>query len=143
MQRFIRARRGGSLVEVLIAVVVVSIVLVGVLSAGTIARLSVDHNARGKARDVALRVLDWSETVPLSADFGDAFSKAFGATPEDRTFGDITFTAVRDPNTAGTDTFQATVTVSVSSVSETDKKTTQSMTREVSSIGYKNAGELQ
>lgn len=130
-------RRGSSLVEVLIAVMVVAIALVGIMSSGAVARLAVEHRQRGDSHSIALRVLEWAEAVPLSADINEKFRDAFGSSRPQ--FGPLTIALSRSPSVIGPadDELSADLTVTV-----TDGKFTTTLTREVSRSAVQNAGEL-
>lgn len=137
MCRICSRRRGSSLVEVLIAVGVVAVVLVGVMSSGVVARLSVEHRARGDAHAVALRVLEWAESVPLSADIDARFRDAFGSSSPK--FGPLTVTIERSLHKFSGTAIDVSADVTVT-VADGDLKTI--LTREVSRSGMQNAGEL-
>lgn len=136
MNRSFKQRAGSSLVEVLIAVGVVAVVMVGIMSSGTIARLSVEHRNRGDAHAIGIRFLEWAETIPLSADIDAKFRDAFG---DSRTFGPFTISVARDPDNISdtSDTVSADVSVTIS-----DGKHETKLTREVSRGAVQNAGEL-
>lgn len=133
-----KRRRASSFVEVLIAVGVVSIVIIGIMASGTIARLSVEHRHRGDTYAMALRVLEWAETVPLSDDIGARFRDAFGDDPK---FGTLTFSVSRVPAKIleTDDDVSADLTVTVSALDGTGET---KLTREVSRNAMRNAGEL-
>lgn len=136
MNRSFKQRAGSSLVEVLIAVGVVAVVMVGIMSSGTIARLSVEHRDRGDAYAIGIRFLEWAETIPLSADIDAKFRDAFGDAPK---FGPFTVSVTRDPDAIGdaSGEVSADVTVTIS-----DGKHETKLTREVSRGARQNAGEL-
>lgn len=137
MRKICSKRRGSSLVEVLIAVGVVAIALVGIMSSVAVARLAVEHRQRGDAHAAALRVLEWAETVPLSADIYTKFRDAFGG---DRAkFGTLTVTIKRTIHKLSGTQIEVSADVTVT-VTDDDFKT--SLKREVSRSAMQNAGEL-
>ena len=132
-------RRGSSLVEMLLAVLVLAIVLLGVLAGVTIARVSVDHKVYENAKELGLRVLEWAEGIPLSADFTGEADEAFPS----RVIGDLSFEVTRvlnDPDE--TKATSADITVTVRRVSAPDRTLIPPMRREVSASGWQNIGEL-
>lgn len=139
-------RRGSSLVEMLIAIIVLAVVLLGVLAGVMIARSSLEHKTYENARELALRVLEWAEAVPLSEDFGGAdgaVEASFGKVGDDgRKFGDLTFDVARSPD-ATPDGISAEITVTIMRISDSNKVIIPPVKREVSVSGYKNVGEFK
>lgn len=121
----------------LIAIMVLSVAVVGLMSAATLVRMTAGQKDRENARLFSLRALEWAEAVPLSEDFGARFTDAFGSEP---TFGDLRLTLTRDPNSATDPSVRsADVTATVVKLSD-GGAVMATMKREVSANGWQNVG---
>lgn len=123
-----RRRPGASLVEVLISMIIVAVVLLGIISAVFIARVSIVTKEEETARQICLNVLEDMERIKLVD-----LPSAVVASPQ----GTYVVEKTVSPNPVSADAVVAEVTVTVRWGTEGKSV---SMSREVSSSGNQNIG---
>jgi type II secretory pathway pseudopilin PulG len=127
---------GSSLVEMVIAIMMLSVVLLGMMAGIMIARSSVYDKEFEDARQVALKVLETIEATP----YDDIPFRA--GTLNDSRFDGFQIYVSQSPNLGTSDdVYSRTVVVSVDLGNNGPLKRIVSMRREVSPSGSKNIGD--
>ena len=130
---FFRRRRGSSLVEMLIAIVVLAVVLISMLGMFVISRTAIYTKDDETANALALRYLEELEEEDFSSFDPDDFPK---------TWIDQKFTTTATVIGADTDKYRVKLKAEVKWRASAGGEKKLELERLISAVGYKNVGEM-